>query len=142
MEDKYAKAFKEVYLILNKSSKEEFNKIPKAFTEFVKKNMDIHYNPQIDFDENFENTVLEETLLILALIYRDYLISEEERNILIQEEEMQLKELEESYNVENLFIKRKQEHQQSEMNIEQQLIVIKEEKWYKRILNKILSIFK
>lgn len=142
MEDKYTKAFKEIYVILNKSSKEEFDKIPKAFIEFIENNMDIYYNPQINFDENFEHTVLEETLLILALIYRDYLISDEERKMLIQEEETQLKELEESYNVDKSFMKRRQENQHSRTNIEQQLIVIKKENWYKRILNKILNIFK
>lgn len=33
MEENYSKAFKEVYIILNKSSKEELNKIPKSFIE-------------------------------------------------------------------------------------------------------------
>ena len=142
MEEKYTKAFKELYIILNKSSKEEFYKIPKSFVEFIEKNMDIEYSPQIDFNENFENSVLEETLLILALIYRDYLISEDERKLLIEDEEKQLKEINDSYSVENLFKNRKQETKESSINIEQQLIVIKEEKWYKRILIKILNIFK
>lgn len=142
MEENYSKAFKEVYIILNKSSKEELNKIPKSFIEYIEKNMDIDYRPQIDFNKNFENSVLEETLLILALIYRDYLISKEEREILIKDEEKQLKELNESYNVENLFKKRKLESEENWRNVEQHLVVIKEEKWYKRILNKILNIFK
>lgn len=142
MDEKYSKAFKEVYIILNKSSKEELNKIPKSFVEFIEKNMDTDYNPQINFNENFENSVLEETLLILALIYRDYLIPEEERKILLQEEEKQLEELKESYSVEKLFKKRKQESEESTINIRQKLVVIKEEKWYKKVLNKILNIFK
>lgn len=104
--------------------------------------MDIDYRPQIDFNKNFENSVLEETLLILALIYRDYLISKEEREILIKDEEKQLKELNESYNVENLFKKRKQGSEKNWINVGQHLVVIKEEKWYKRVLNKILNIFK
>lgn len=142
MDEKYAKAFKEVYIILNKSSKEELNKIPKSFVEFIEKNMATDYNPQIDFKENFENSVLEETLLILALIYRDYLISKEERKILIKDEKKQLKELNDSYSIENLFDKRKQKLGQSSEDVEKQLILIKEEKWSKKILNKILSIFK
>lgn len=142
MEEKYTKAFKEIYIILNRSSKEELNKIPKSFIEFIESNMDMEYNPQIDFNENFEKSVLEETLILLALIYRDYLISKEEREVLIQNEKKQLKEQEESYSVENLFKKRKQESEECSINIEQQLTVIKEEKWYMKILNKILSIFK
>ena len=142
MEEKYTKAFKEIYIILNRSSKKELNKIPKSFIEFIESNMDMEYNPQIEFNENFEKSVLEETLILLALIYRDYLISKEEREVLIQNEKKQLKEQEESYSVENLFKKRKQESEECSINIQQQLTVIKEEKWYMKILNKILSIFK
>ena len=142
MEEKYTKALKEVYIILNKASSKELNKIPKSFVEFIKKNMDMEYNPQIDFTENFENSVLEETLLILALIYRDYLISKEERQALIQDEKKQLDEIQKSYSVENLFKKRKQEVGESGIDISQQLTVIKEEKWYKKILKRILNIFK
>lgn len=142
MEEKYAKAFKEVYIILNNSLKEEYDKIPKTFIELIEKNMDLDYNPGIQFNENFEGSVLEETLIILALIYRDYLISKEERNSLIEEEEKQLEELKESYDIENLFRKRQQASEESVSNIEQHLTVIKEEKWYKKILNKILNIFK
>ena len=38
MEEKYTKALKEVYIILNKASSKELNKIPKSFVEFIKKN--------------------------------------------------------------------------------------------------------
>ena len=142
MEEKYTKAFKEVYIILNKVSKEEYNKIPKSFLNFIEENMHKDYTPQIYFNEYFEETVLEETLLLLALIYRDYIISKEERETLIKNEEKQLKELEESYSVENLFKKKKQENVEDSIDIEQKLVVIKDEKWYKKILKKILNIFK
>lgn len=142
MEGKYTKAFKEIYIILKRASSDELDKIPKSFIEFIENNMDVNHNPKIEFTENFENSVLEETLLLLALIYRDYLISKEEKSILLKKEEEELEELKESYNVENLFNKRKQDNKEHSGNIEQQLIVIKEEKWYKKILNKILQIFK
>ena len=142
MEEKYKKAFKEIYIILNRASSDELDKIPRYFIEFVEKNMDVNHEPQIEFNENFENSVLEETLLILALIYRDYLISKEERDILLKKEEEKLENLKESYNVENLFNKRKQHNAEHSRNIEQQLVVIKEEMWYKKILNKILQLFK
>lgn len=142
MEEKYTKAFKEIYIILNRASSDELDKIPKSFIEFIENNMDVNHNPKIEFNENFENSVLEETLLLLALIYRDYLISKEERSILLKKEEEKLEELKESYNVENLFNKRKQDNEEHSGNMQQQLIVIKEEKWYKKISNKILKIFK
>ena len=109
MEDKYPKAFKEIYMILSRTSKEELYKIPKTFIDFIEKNMDMNYEPQIDFNDDFENSVLEETLAILALIYRDYLISTEERQQLIENETTQLEELKKSYNIDNLFKKQNQE---------------------------------
>lgn len=142
MEEKYTKAFKEIYIILNRTSRDELDKIPKSFIEFIENNMDVNHKPKIEFNENFENSVLEETLLLLALIYRDYLVSKEERTKLLEKEEEKLEELKESYNVENLFNKRKQDNENNSGNIEQQLMVIKEEKWYKKILNKIMQIFK
>ena len=89
MEEKYKKALKEAYVILQKSPKEEFNKIPKTFLEFIEKNMNAYYEPKIDFGKNFENSVLEETLVILALIYREYLVTEEEKEEFIRNEEKQ-----------------------------------------------------
>jgi len=142
MEEKYTKAFKEIYIILKRASSDELDKIPKSFIEFIENNMDTNHEPQIEFNEDFENSVLEETLLLLALIYRDYLVSKEERTKLLKKEEERLDELKESYNVDNLFNKRKQDNELHSRNIEQQLIVIKEEKWYKKVLNKILQIFK
>lgn len=141
MDGRFEKAFKEIYIILNRASKEEINKIPQSFVKFIKENMDIEYEPQIEFNENFEKTVQEETLLLLALIYRDYLISVEERNKLIQEEQKQLEKLEESYRVENVFNKIKKKKMEKSKNITQQLTIIKEEKWYKKVLNKILKLF-
>lgn len=87
MEEKYTKAFKEIYIILNRASNDELDKIPKSFIQFIEKNMDVNHNPEIEFNENFEKSVLEETLLLLALIYRDYLISKEERSMLLEKKE-------------------------------------------------------
>jgi len=139
MINKYKKAFKEIYIILNKSSQEEVNKIPEHFINFIKENMDEDYEPIIYFDENFENTVLEETLLILALVYRDYLATEEERNELIRNEEIQIKEI---YDIENIFKQRKDKNEENSVNIEQHLVVIKDKKWYEKILEKILNLFR
>lgn len=142
MNEKYTKAFKEIHVILKKSSKEELNKIPKSFIQFIEKNMDVNYTPKIEFNENFEKSVLEETLLILALIYRDYLISDEERKKLIESEQKQLEILREKYNPDNLFKNNKKEFNVSSVSMEQQLIEIKQEKWYKSFLKKILDLFR
>lgn len=61
---------------------------------------------------------------------------------MIEQEEKQTEELNESYDIEKLFKKRQQASEESVSNVEQHLDIIKEEKWYKKILNKILNIFK
>lgn len=142
MEEKYTKAFKEVYVILNRATKEEFNKIPNYFVKFVKEHMDKDYIPQIDFNENFENSVSEETLALLALIYRDYLVSIEERRRLIEAERKQLEKTQESYNIDNVFNKRKKQSEINSATIKQEIIEIKQDKWYEKMLKKILKKFK
>ncbi len=61
---------------------------------------------------------------------------------MIEQEEKQTEELNESYDIEKLFKKRQRASEESVSNVEQHLDIIKEEKWYKKILNKILNIFK
>lgn len=145
MKDNYIRALKEVYVILENSESNIKEKIPENFKNFIVKNMDNEYNPHIDFNnQNWENNILEETQQILAIIYRDYLVSKEEREILLKEESEEEKriekELREKYNSDNIFKKK-------EKNVEEKdegIILIKTEKitWYKKIINKIISLFK
>lgn len=144
MENKYTKAFKEVSVILDIAEQEELNKIPKEIIDFIKENMDKEYEPNINFEEAFEESVLEETLVILALLYRDYLIDENERRILIEKEQIELEKAREQYSIENLFgTKNKtKEISQNEKEIDTSLIKIKDEKWYEKIIKKIKRILK
>ena len=87
---------------------------------------------------------MEETIIILGLIYRDFLCVEEERKKLKAQDEQKAKEIEEElrkrYNTDNLFDSKKQESIKQESKLE--LIVSSEEKWYKRIFNYIKNVFK
>ena len=70
MEDKYSRALKEVYVILENSEEKIKRKIPENFKLFVSKNMDKEYIPNISFNnEIWEDTIMEETQQILAIIY-------------------------------------------------------------------------
>ena len=96
------RAFSEIIEILNHTDKQLVEKIPDNFIKFLFENMDKEYKVEIDFfDENWENTILEETKAILALIYRDYIVSIEERKDLLieekEEKEKQERELREKY---------------------------------------------
>lgn len=145
MEDKYSKALKEVYVILENSEEKIKRKIPENFKLFVSKNMDKEYIPNISFNnEIWEDTIMEETQQILAIIYRDYLVTKEEREKLLKEESEEEKRIEqklrEKYNPDNIFKKNKEKDKSNDTNTS--MIKIEEIKWYKKIISKILSIFK
>ncbi len=145
MEDKYSRALKEVYVILENSEEKIKRKIPENFKLFVSKNMDKEYIPNISFNnEAWEDTIMEETQQILAVIYRDYLVTKEEREKLLKEESEEEKRIEqklrEKYNPDNIFKKNKEKDKSNDTNTS--MIKIEEIKWYKKIISKILSIFK
>lgn len=108
MNTDYKQALAEVIEILNHSDKSITEKIPQKFINFLFENMDKDYKCSIDFsDENWDNTVKEETQCIIALIYRDYICSPDERNILLAEEKAEEKKVQEAlrekYNPDNIF---------------------------------------
>ena len=144
MENFNKKAVSEVIEILNHTDKQILEKIPQKFIDFLFENEDKDYIPNIDFyDENWENFIQEDTQAILALLYRDYIVSEDEKMKLLKEEqEEKLKienELREKYNPDNIFKKNNTEETIQINNV--QLVEIKETSWFKRVLDKILKFF-
>ena len=131
-------AYSEVYNIINHFEKELYDKIPQSFINAIEKNRDLNYKVNIDYTKTIQE-LLRETRVILSLIYRDYLCTDEQRKEIILNDK---KELNEKYeiNFEEIKNKRKKTYDTTEME-DKQLVKI-EEKWYKRIFNKILSIFK
>ncbi len=139
------RAFSEIIEILDHTDKQLVEKIPDNFIKFLFENRDKEYKVEINFfDENWDETILEETKAILALIYRDYIVSVEERNNLLIEEKREQEKLEielrEKYNPDNLF-KNKQSEIPNEFTENTQLIEIQQYPWYKRLYQKILAIF-
>lgn len=140
-------ALAEVNGILENTEEQVRNKIPKNFTKFVKENMDETYEVKIDRNKSLvEQNIKKETKEILALIYRDYLCSKEERETLILQEqkEMEKKQQEQcNINFYEIAKKRKQKRNRKNLDTEKEatLINISEEKWHQKIRNKILKIF-
>ncbi len=141
------KAVSEVIDVLKHSEIEVTQKIPKKFIEFLTKNSDRDYIPNIDYsEENWENSIEEDAKVLIALIYRDYIMSEEEKEKVIEEAERQEQEIREKYNPDNLFkknskIENEKSQDDTEQEVQKSLLIIKEEKWYERIINKIKEIF-
>ena len=151
MDKNFEEAFSEVLEVINHSENKIKDKIPNKFIEFLKQNKDKEYVVKIDFkDENWQETVKEETLTILALIYRDYIVSPEKRQELLREEQEEIikteKALREKYNPDDIFKKEKNNisSQNTEESVNVDIVVKKEsifdkvKKWLKSILNKYI----
>ena len=145
MQVTYEKSLAEVFKTIESLNYEEYNRISKKFLENIYKNMDRDYYLMLDVDDDFIDNKMSETAKeILALIYRDYLVSPEERQQLLKEETEEEKrieqELREKYNPDNIF---KRNNSIDSKEVEETSLVIKEDEvWYKRFINKILTFFK
>ena len=138
----YSEAAVEVLGILEYLKDSDKNKIPKEIIEFFEKNKSETYKPDIDYWDDVYNLDLKlKTRQILAGIYIDYLASEEEKkeciNKLKQNEIKNQEVLKEKYNVDDIFKK----NTNSKENVVE-LTIVKEEKWFIKIINRIKEIFK
>ena len=150
MKPEYKEAFEEIYEIFNLMPKELLNKIPTKFYEMIKEERDTNYSPNIQ--EPLEKQKLKnETIIILGLIYRDFLCSPEEKRRLQEKDAKELQEMEkaleeeirEKYNPDDIFKKKKEvKEEYFEQHEEKSIAVIPEEKWYKKIFNIIKGLFK
>ena len=67
------KAFAEVSSIIKHMDKEMYVKIPKGFIGLIENYKDKEYKVNIDYTKSInEQKLLQDTRVILALIYRDY----------------------------------------------------------------------
>lgn len=76
----YQNALTEVYEILNTLEIDEFNKIPEDIISAIKENRNLDYDYKIDDGIDLkEQQMLPETKAILFNLYRDYLVSSEQK---------------------------------------------------------------
>lgn len=151
MKQEYMEAFTEVNEIIKMMPEELVNKIPNKFREMIEEERYKEYVPNIQ--EPLEKCKLKnETIIILGLIYRDFLCSPEERKRLQEKDAKELvevqkaieKENREKYNPDDIFKNRRQSNIEQTQQIQEDnsMIVVKEEKWYQKIFNIIKGIFK
>ena len=144
-------AFTEVNEIIKLLPEELVNKIPSKFREMIQEERDRNYVP--DIKEPLEKCKLkEETIIILGLMYRDFLCSPEERKKLHEKDAKELQEVKKAieeearqkYNPEDLFKNKKNEEKVTykEETEEKSMTIVQEEKWYQKIFNIIKNIFK
>ena len=130
--------------VLKHSDKDIIDKISKKFIDFLTENKLEDYKVNIDYsNENWAQQLNEEAKVILALIYRDFIVSKEERQELLKKEQeisgQYQNEISEKYNVDNLFKKQGKNVTNSDETVA--LAEIKEKRWYQNVIEKILSFF-
>ena len=144
-------AYTEVYTILQDLDEEEYNKIPPEVIETLDTNRNKEYEYFLDDElELKDQPMLPETKAILFNLFRDYLATPEQKTKIIrmQNEARQKNELkkQQMYNTDvfaNKSINKTTKLNENEVktnNNEKQIVEYKEN-IFKRILNKIKSLF-
>lgn len=147
MKEEYREAFSEVEQILNLMPTNLSNKIPARFKNIISSEKSKTYTPRIS--EPFEECELkEETTIILAVIYRDFLCSKEEREELLERDKNKLlefeQELREKYNPDNIFKNKKNYSESIEDNISTETAIVeyKEKNFIQKLFDKIKHLFR
>ena len=109
MEREYEEAFSEVDEVLKLMPIDLLSKIPVQFRKVISENKDTNYKVNIK-EPLEEQNLKKETIVILGLIYRDFLASPEEQEKLQIKDAEELKrieqEMQEQYDIENIYKKR------------------------------------
>lgn len=148
MDRNYQEAFVEVEEILKIMPVELSKKIPMKFRKIIIENQAPDY--KVIIQEPLEQQKLKkETLVILGLIYRDFLCDEQERNELKLQDAQELekieKELQQKYDIQNVFDARKENRKKQEVSEDDystSLTLYEEPTFLKRLFNIIKGIFK
>ena len=144
MNNSYAKAYTEVLEIINHFSEDEYKEIPKEKIDFYEKHKDREYdfkiNPNIDLAEQ---NISRKANAILVSLFRDYFATAKQKeilkNLLQQNQEKLEKEKYLKYNPDNIFNKSNSNINDSKDKVA--LVEIKNEVWYRKILNFFKRIF-
>lgn len=145
MNNSYAKAYTEVLEIINHFSGDEYKKIPKEKIDFYEKHKDRKYdfkiNPNIDLAEQ---NISRKANAILVSLFRDYFATAKQKeilkNLLQQNQEKLEKEKYLKYNPDNIFNK-SYDNNIKDSKDEVALVEIKNEVWYRKIVNFFKRIF-
>lgn len=147
MENTYACSYVEVLEILKHIPKREYEKIPKEKIEFYENNKSKTYSFEY---KGINTTTMKETDAVIINLYKNYIATEEEKKKVedILRLNTQKKELEKSkkYSSDVTFNNKSDvdtvKSENAEVVKETRLIVENKQPWYKRIWNRIISIFR
>ncbi len=148
MENNLSKAYAEVLLILSYMEQKYIDMIPKKLLELFDDEKDKNYQPNIIPNISLaEQNLQRKTLALLAMLNLNYWCEDEKEKqeliaIYAENDRKKEEELREKYNPDNLFKKKEKEEKVEEPQESTALIEYKEEKFFKRLINKIISFFR
>ena len=130
--------------ILEYTSEDLKNKIPKKFLDFLQSIQSKNYKFEYDKTKKLDEQKLKpKTRGLIALVYQDYICNEAEKEEYIQKSQKLIKQIEESkrekYNPNDIFKDKKIENDRDTTNTVE--IVEYKESIIKRIIRKIKNIF-
>lgn len=104
----YSNAYKEVLEVLRNMSESDYNKIPKNMIKVFETYCNKDYNFKYDVEKSFEQQQLSKRAkIILAILFRDYWASPEQKEKILAKEKYDMQQLEykkmENYNPDDLF---------------------------------------
>ena len=148
MENNLSKAYAEVLLILSYMEQKYIDMIPKKLLELFDDEKDKNYQPNINTNISLaEQNLQRKTLTLLAMLNLNYWCEDEKEKqeliaIYAENDRKKEEELREKYNPDNLFKKKEKREKVEEPQESTALIEYKEEKFFKRLINKIISFFR
>ena len=141
----YANAYSEINEILKYVPEEDYNKIPKSkinlFKDNANKNYQFKYNSNLTLDEQ---NVSKRAKAIIAILFRDYWATEEQRKKIVAKQNYDRLQIEqnkqEKYNPDNIFKNRESKVEAIENSVAmveyKESIFTKIKNWFKHFLNK------
>lgn len=140
----YSEAITEVLDILDHTKKEDIDKIPSKFMDFLKANASKNYKPELDHTKKIKDMQLKrKTKVILAIIYKKFWCNYEQQekfNKILKENDLKReKEIREKYNPDNLFKERVQKIEDSDNSIS---MIKYKDSFLVNFIRKIKNIFK
>lgn len=139
----YRKAFSEVIYILSFMEREMYEKIPLELIEYLEDNCDINHNIEFDPKKSLEEQdIQEETQIIIATIYIDYIATPSEKKKIEQEVNIGFY-IDESEKIgfDSKKFNNRIDKAIKNTNIEIENALVKKEKWFEKMLNKLKKSF-
>lgn len=145
----YAKAYKEVLVILENLIKEDCDKIPKEYIEFLQSNCDNEYQFYYDNSKSFEEQeLLDDTKYILFGLFEKFGATELQKEKIKAFKNNYYRKIEEmkvGFDPDDIFNNRKNsiDTEISKQLIEEKsLVENKKISWYQKLFSKILRSFR